>query len=91
MARKTHSDLEFAVDDASGRQRTFRTFDEAAGFAVAVAASTGRAVNVDVLAWSRAAARFYGGDYGAEQYDEDPVASVFDRIVVRADHVGRVA
>jgi len=90
MARKTHPDLEFAVEDASGRERTFKTFDEAAGFAVSIAASTGRDVAVDALAWSRAAAKFYHGDYGAEEYDADPDASVFDRVVISAEHVGRV-
>lgn len=38
MAKRKIKDLEFAVDDASGNERIFDTFDEAAGFAVAIAA-----------------------------------------------------
>jgi len=90
MAR-THKDVEFAVDDASGKERIFKTFDEAAGFAVSMAASNGQTVNIDVLIWSKSGARAYAGDDGVEQYEEDPEASVFERIEVRADAVGRIA
>jgi hypothetical protein len=90
MARKTHKDVEFAVDDASGQQHIFRTFDEAAGFAVALAVSDGRPHNIDVLVYSKAGARWWAGDEGAEEFEEDPEASVFERIVVRADSLGRV-
>lgn len=91
MARRTHKDVEYAVDDASGRQRTFRTFDEAAGFAVAIAASGKPVVDLDVLVWTKAGARFYGGDEGVEQYNEDPEASVFERLEISINYVGRVA
>jgi hypothetical protein len=90
MAR-THKDLEFAVDDASGHQRTFRKFSEACEFAVTVDSSHGDKVNIDVLAYSRAGARAWAGDEGVEMYNEDPEASVFDRIEITANHVGRVA
>ncbi len=86
-----HKDVEFAVDDALGNQRTFKSFDEAAGFAVSMAASMGKDVNLDVLVWSKAGAKAYGGSSGVEVYEEDPDASVFERIVVRADAQGRVA
>jgi|HubBroStandDraft_5_1064220.scaffolds.fasta_scaffold1095510_2 hypothetical protein len=86
-----HKDLDFQLEDAGGTTRTFKKFDEACALAVAVSASTGHEVNLDVLAWSRAAARAYGGDAGAEQYDEDPEASVHDRIVIKADSQGRVS
>lgn len=88
---KHHKDLEFAVDDAGGRQRTFKDFDEAAGFAIAIAASNGQPVNLDVLISSKSAARAWGGDDAVEQYNEDPDASVSDRIIIRAEHIGRVA
>lgn len=87
---KGHKDLEFAVDDASGKQRTFKTFAEACGFAVVMAMHKGRA-NLDVLCWSRAAAVKFMGEEGGEWYDEDPDASVFQRIQIRADNQGRVA
>lgn len=89
--KKMHKDLEFAVNDASGRQRTFKKFDEACGFAVSLAASDGGEHNIDVLAYSEAAARFWGGDDAVEVYREDPEASVHERIVVRADAKGRIA
>lgn len=88
--RQTHKDVEFAVDDAGGHQRTFKKYDEAAGFAVSIAASSGKRVALDVLVWSRAGARAWGGDDAADAYDEDPEASVFDRIEISVNVVGRV-
>ena len=90
MARNRHKDLEFAVDDANGEERIFKDFDEAAGFAVSIAATGREDVYIDVLAWSRGAAKAWGGDDAAEQYDEDPEASVFERIEIKADILGRV-
>jgi hypothetical protein len=89
MGRQVHKDVEFHVDR---RDDTFitRRFDEAAGMAIAIAASTGTTVNIDVVVWSRAGARAYQGDSGVEIYDEDPEASVFERIEVKADSLGRV-
>ncbi len=83
--------VEFAVDDAGGRERVFKTFGEAAGFAVSIAASNGQTVNLDVLVFSPQGARAYGGDDAVDQYNEDPEASVFERIEIRADVVGRVS
>ena len=91
MAKKTHKDIEYAVDDFSGKERIFKTFDEAAGFAVAVAASGKEDVSIDVLIYSKAAARAYGGDDFADEYAEDPDASVSDRIVITAESVGKVS
>ena len=50
----------------------------------------GEKINLDVVTWSRAAARAWGGDDAVEQYDEDPEASIFERIVVQADSWGRI-
>ena len=93
MARpQTHKDVEYAVDDASGRQRIFRSSNEAAGFAISLAMSHGSAVNLDVLVHSPAGARWYrGSPEGAAEYEDDPDASVFDRIVVNAESLGRVS
>lgn len=91
MSSRRVKGLEFAVDDSSGRQRIFDTFGEAAAFAITIAASNGREVNLDVLAWDRKAAKAWGGDDGVEEYDADPDASVSDRIVIRAESQGRVA
>lgn len=91
MARaKIHKDVEFSVDDASGKERIFKKFDEAAGFAVSLASTGQPNVNIDVLVWSKAGARYYGGDYAVEQYNEDPDASVFERLEVKVDYIGRV-
>jgi hypothetical protein len=87
---KNHKDVEFAVDDAGGKERIFKSFDEAAGFAVSIAASTGKKVDLDVLIFSAAGARAWGGDDAVEQYHDDPDASVFERIVISADDQGRV-
>jgi len=83
--------LEYAVDDCSGRERIFKTPDAAAGFAVAIAMSGRANVSIDVLTWDRDAAVAYGGDDAGEVYDEDPEASVHDRIVIKAESMGRVA
>jgi len=92
MARsKRHKDVEFAVDDYQGHERIFKTFDEAAGFAVSIAASGKSNVTIDVLIHSVAGARWWGGDDAVEEYREDPDASVSDRIEISANPVGRVA
>ena len=89
MARKTHPDVEYAVDDAGGKERVFKTFDEAAGFALAVAVGRGSS-NLDVLIFSEKGAKFYGGDDAVDQYNEDPEASVFERFEIRVNAVGRI-
>jgi hypothetical protein len=91
MAKKSHPQVGYAVDDASGKQRIFKTFDEAAGFAVAVAISGKERVNLDVLIFDKKGAKFYGGDDAVEQYNEDPEASVFERFEIKVNAVGRVS
>lgn len=90
MARKSHPQVEYAVDDASGEERIFKTFDEAAGFAVGIALTQGQTVNLDVLIFDKSGARFYGGYDAVEQYEEDPEASVFERFEIQVNAVGRV-
>lgn len=89
MASKKHKDVDYAVDDASGKEHTFKTFDEAASYALSVAISTGSA-KLDVLIYSTWGAKFYGGDDAVEQYKEDPEASVFERFEISVNNVGRV-
>ena len=91
MAR-THKDVEFHVDKENRNvpSTIFSDFDKAAGLAVALAANSGESVLIDVVIWSRNGAYSYGGDDAASQYDEDPDASVFDRVIVRAESQGRV-
>lgn len=91
MAKKTHKHVEFAVGrENTTEERVFRTFNEAAAHAVARAASDGYRYAIDVLIMSEAGARWYGGDWGVEQYREDPEASVFERLFVKVDYIGRV-
>jgi len=89
MAGKKHKDVEYAVEDGSGKERTFKTWGEAAEFALGMAASRGEA-NLDVLIYSTFGAKFYGGSDAVAQYKEDPEASVFERFEIRVNNVGRV-
>ena len=43
------------------------------------------------IGWMKAAARVWAGDYGVEVYEEDPEASVHERIVIKADAQDRIA
>lgn len=36
---------------------------------------------IDVVCWSRGAALLWAGEYGGEEYDADPDASVHDRLI----------
>ncbi len=86
------SDLEFHVDVLTSVRpaKVFDGFDDAVGFAVIQALSTGMKATVDVIVWSESGARVWGGDDAVEQYREDPDASVFERIEISANSLGRV-
>lgn len=91
--RKTHKDVEFLVQGGYARRKgdkIFKRFDEAAAHAVDAAIASGDAT-IDVLVWSRSGARWLGGSDAVEQYDEDPEASVFERVELKANVVGRIA
>lgn len=89
---KKHKDVEFEVSPVHGsNRRNFNTFDEASSAAIALSASNGVKVNLDVLISSRAGARWWGGDYAVEEYNADPDASVSDRFVINVDPQGRIA
>lgn len=92
--RKTHPHVEFHVERADSRgARSFDVFDkwdDAVSQAVAYALSHGAAYNIDIVIWSEPGARWWAGDHGVAWYKEDPDASVFERIVVRANSEGRV-
>lgn len=83
--------LEFAITDMSGKQRYFDSFERACCHAVFLAATTGTAVNLDVLAHNELDAASWSGEDGVAQYREDPDCSVFDRVVIRAESLGRIA
>jgi hypothetical protein len=89
MRVKSHAQVSFEVTRGE-HTRTFTKFPEAVEHAFVLAAG-GDNVTLDVLAWSRAGAKAWGGDDGAEVYDEDPEASVFERYELTVNFVGRVA
>lgn len=88
MRVKSHRHLSFEVTRGE-HTRTFTKFSEAVEHAFVLAAA-GEKITLDVLAWSRAGAKAWAGDYAAEIYDEDPEASVFERYELSVNFVGRV-
>ena len=91
--RKTHPDVEFHVEPAGGPAAASvhiaKTWSDACEVAV-LGGIMGNKMNLDVVVWSEAGARWYGGADAVEQYREDPEASVFERFEVRVDALGRV-
>ena len=90
MAQRKHKDVEYAVEDSSGNERIFKTFDEAAAFALSMAISNGEA-DLDVLIYSTWGAKFYGGTDAVAQYKEDPESSVFERFNITVNNAVRVS
>jgi hypothetical protein len=91
MASKHHKDLEFEVGKEGEKGQIFKDFAEACAHAISMACSDGEERVIDVLCWSKGAAKVWGGDYAVEQYMEDPEASVTERIVIKAESQGRIA
>lgn len=89
MAGKKHKDVEYSVTTDATKEQIFKTWDEAAAFALGMAVARGEA-NLDVLIYSTFGAKFYGGSDAVAQYKEDPEASVFERFEIRVNAVGRV-
>ena len=89
-ADNRHKDVEFAVDDNQGEEHIFKTFEEAVAFAGRLALTTTVRINLDVLVYSREGAKWWGGIDGAQDYDDDAEASVFDRLHVKVTSQGRV-
>lgn len=85
----SHPDISFAVDDEHGIEHVYDSFDEAAAFALKVAVSQGES-ELDVLVFSEEGADAYGGDDAVAQFNEDPEASVFERLEIQVNNVGRV-
>jgi len=86
-----HEDVEFHVEAHGRDTRVHETFQEAAADAVSLSVAGLAGVVIDVVIWSEEGARAYGGDDAVERYQEDPDASVFERVTVNADSRGRVA
>ena len=86
-------DLEFQVSEAHhlGQNTTFKSFEKACSHAISLACSRGEEVQIDVLTWTKTAARAWGGDAAVEVFEEDPEASVHERIIIKAESHGRIA
>lgn len=88
--KRPHKDVEFAVS-AAEKTSYFKDWAEAAAVAVAMAATSGGEAVIDVIVHSVEGAQHWLGGHGAEMYREDPEASVFQRISIRAEDKGRIA
>ena len=87
---KTHKDVQYHVTSKrGGEDEVFSDFDEASARAVTLAVFGGD-VLLDVVVFSRAGAKAVFGESGIEQYNEDPEASVFERLVIKVNSLGRV-
>lgn len=91
MARLRHTDVEYSVDWPGNtmQETVYDNFADAAKALVSLCTGSGKAT-LNVLIFSEAGARFYGGDTAVEQYLEDPEASVFERFEFKCNAVGRV-
>ena len=88
---KRHRDVEFVVHSPRniGSPTTFTTFRDALEKAVYMSYGIGP-MFVDVLIYSEAGAQWFAGDDGVAVYHEDPDASVFERIEIKANSLGRI-
>jgi hypothetical protein len=86
-------DLEFHVGPEGIHTPTkiCKSFKDACESAISMAVSTGQEMTIDVVAWTRSAARAWGGDAAVEVHKEDPEASVHERIIIKAESQGRIA
>lgn len=71
-------------------EEVYQDFEPAAARALTIAIAQGESA-IDVIIYSEEDARAFGGDDAVEQYRDDPDASVFERIVIKAHSQGRIA
>jgi len=81
--------VEYHVDMPNGSTRICNDAQQAQLLAVSIA-MTGRTATIDVVCWTEEDAKAYGGDDAVKRYRDDPDASVFDRIEIRAESKGMV-
>lgn len=87
MAR-THKDVEYHVEGSAATE--VFTDPEKAFAAVGHWCIAYGQARLDVVIWSKAGAKAYGGDDAVKEYEDDPEASVFERFDFRCNAVGRV-
>lgn len=85
----THKDVEFHVSGPGIPDEILKNPKTALMRAAEIAIARGSS-QLDVVIWSRHGAKWFEGEDGASRYDEDPDASVYDRIQFRANDMGRV-
>ena len=91
MSMHPHKDIEFAVSSGERPTQYFKKWEKAVALAFAFSASRGgEEAVIDVLVHSREGARHWLGDAGVEMYNEDPDASVFQRLSLRGRDLGRI-
>lgn len=83
------SPAHYHVTNFAGEECVFHDGGDAAALAISMCLS-GRVeeVNIDMVVHSREDAAALGRE---SEYDEDPEASVFERIVITAKSLGRIA
>ena len=94
MPGKKHQDVSYHVGQLNGLDNisqtiVFHDFDSAAAYAVNRGFQGGRMV-MDVIVYSEKGARSLFGEEGVKEYREDPSTSVFKRLKIKVDNVGRV-
>jgi hypothetical protein len=90
MASRTHKDVEYEISDVNEhRILTTTNAREAMVRALESAMTSGRSY-LDVLIWSEAGAKFFGGTDALEHYRDDPEASIFERFEIKVNAQGRI-
>lgn len=82
-------DVEYHVPTRYGRVLIYEHVEDAGRRAFLEALAHGEAT-VDVVVCSEEGARSFGGDDAVDEYNEDPEASVFERMQIRLNNLGRV-
>jgi hypothetical protein len=88
-----HKDVEFHIDRwhrEHGSTIVAHSYTDACQLAVTECIAHGVTVKLDVVVWSEAGAKAYGGDDAASQYRNNPHDSVFERFEVKVNNVGRI-
>ena len=89
-ALRSHPEVEFATDRPARDSAVHHaSWADACVRALNIAAAEGEAI-IDVLIFGPEGAKAWGGDDAVEEYEEDPEASVFQRLRVRVCDEGRV-
>lgn len=90
-SRNTHKDVEFHVSGFDNDAFITKSFKEASAEAVRNSIDLGEKwTGIYVVVHSEAGAKWWMGEEGVRRYREDPEASVFDKINVKAQSEGMI-